>query len=121
LARAADNQILKEQRDTMDLNSIMKQAQEMQAKMAEIQQQLAAKTITGSAGGGMVNVTVNGRGEALSISIEDALLDAQEKEMLQDLVVAAVNDALRKAKDLGKDEMRQLTGGLNIPGLSNMF
>ncbi len=105
----------------MDLNNIMQQAQQMQAKMAEIQEQLANKTITGSAGGGMVNVTVNGRGDILSIAIEDALLSVEEKEMLQDLIVAATNDGLRKAKELGKQEMQQLTGGLNIPGLSNIF
>ncbi len=93
----------------------------MQAKMAEIQDQLAHKKITGSAGGGMVNVTVSGKGDVLAISIEDELLSAQEKEMLQDLVVAATNDGLRKAKELAKQEMQQLTGGLNIPGLSNMF
>lgn len=105
----------------MDLNSIMQQAQQMQAKMAEIQEQLANKSITGSAGGGMVNVTVNGRGDVLGVTIEDALLGSEEKEMLQDLIVAATNDGLRKAKELGKQEMQQLTGGLNIPGLSNLF
>jgi DNA-binding YbaB/EbfC family protein len=105
----------------MDLNNIMQQAQEMQAKMSQIQEQLANKTITGSAGGGMVNVTVNGRGDVLSVAIEDALISSEEKEMLQDLVVAATNDGLQKAKELSKQEMKQLTGGLNIPGLSNMF
>lgn len=105
----------------MDLNSIMQQAQQMQAKIAEIQKQLANKTITGSAGGGMVNVTVNGRGDILAIAIEEQLLSPQEKDMLQDLIVAATNDGLQKAKELGKQEMQQLTGGLNIPGLSNMF
>ena len=93
----------------------------MQAKMAEIQEQLAHKKITGSAGGGMVNVTVNGKGDILAVSIEDELLSIQEKEMLQDLVAAATNDGLRRAKELAKQEMQQLTGGLNIPGLSNMF
>ena len=93
----------------------------MQAKMAEIQQKLAQKSITGSAGGGMVNVTVNGQGELLSISIEEPLFVAEEKVMLQDLIVAATNDGLRKAKELGKEEMKQLTGGINIPGLSNIF
>ena len=93
----------------------------MQAKMNEIQEQLAGKTITGSAGGGMVNVTVNGRGDIISINIEEPLLNVDEKDMLQDLIVAATNDALRKAKELGKQEMQQLTGGLNIPGLSNLF
>lgn len=105
----------------MDINNIMQQAQHMQAKMAEIQQKLAQKSIIGSAGGGMVNVTVNGQGEVLSISIEEPLLAADEKIMLQDLIVAATNDGLRKAKELGKDEMKQLTGGINIPGLSNIF
>ena len=105
----------------MDLNSIMQQAQQMQAKMNEIQEQLAGKTITGSAGGGMVNVTVNGRGDIISINIEEPLLNVDEKDMLQDLIVAATNDGLRKAKELGKQEMQQLTGGLNIPGLSNLF
>ncbi len=105
----------------MDLNSIMQQAQQMQAKMNEIQEQLAKKTITGSAGGGMVNVTVNGRGDIISINIEEPLLNVEEKDMLQDLIVAATNDGLRKAKELGKQEMQQLTGGLNIPGLSNLF
>jgi len=93
----------------------------MQAKMADIQQQLSQKTITGSAGGGMVTVTVNGSGEVLSISIEKPLLTGDEHEMLRDLIVAATNDGLRKAKELSQQEMRQLTGGMNIPGLSNIF
>lgn len=105
----------------MDINSIMQQAQQMQSKMAEIQQQLASKKIVGTAGGGMVNVTVNGKGDVLSISIEETLLSKDEQEMLQDLIVAATNDGLRKAKELGKQEMQQLTGGMNIPGLSNIF
>jgi nucleoid-associated protein EbfC len=105
----------------MDINNIMQQAQQMQAKMAEIQEQLVNKRITGSAGGGMVSVTVNGRGDILTVSIEDELITAEEKDMLQDLIVAATNDGLTKAKELAKQEMQQLTGGLNIPGLSNMF
>ncbi len=105
----------------MDISNIMQQAQQMQAKVAEIQQKLAQKSIVGSAGGGMVNVTVNGQGEILSLSIEDPLIVADEKVMLQDLIVAATNDGLRKAKELGKEEMKQLTGGINIPGLSNIF
>ncbi len=104
----------------MDLNSIMEQARGMQEKMAKIQQDLAQKTITGSSGGGMVTVTVNGQGDVLSISIENAVIDPAEQEMLQDLIVAATNDGIRKAKELGKQEMAQLTGGLNIPGLSNL-
>jgi hypothetical protein len=105
----------------MDLNSIMQQAQQMQAKMGEIQRQLGQKTLTGNAGGGMVSVTVNGRGEVLGVTIEDPLLAVGEKEMLQDLIIAATNDGLRKAKELNNEEMKRLTGGITIPGLSNIF
>ena len=105
----------------MDLNSIMQQAKVMQEKMAKIQQDLAKKTITGSAGGGMVLITVNGQGEVLSVVLEKAIINAEEGQMLQDLIVAATNDALRKAKELSKQELAQLTGGLNLPGLSNFM
>ena len=104
----------------MDLSNIMEQAKTMQEKMAKIQQELAQKTITGSSGGGMVTVTVNGQGDVISISIVNAVIDPTESEMLQDLIVAATNDGIRKAKELSKQEMAQLTGGLNIPGLSNL-
>lgn len=93
----------------------------MQEKMAKIQQDLAKKSITGSAGGGMVSVTVNGQGDVLSVLVEKTVVDPQEIEMLQDLIVAATNDALRKAKELSKQELAQLTGGLNLPGLSNFM
>ncbi len=105
----------------MDMNSIMQQAKVMQEKMAKIQQDLSKKTITGSAGGGMVLITVNGQGEVLSAAIEKTVIDASEGDMLQDLIVAATNDALRKAKELSKQELAQLTGGLNLPGLSNFM
>jgi len=105
----------------MDLSNIMEQARGMQEKMAKIQQDLAQKTITGSSGGGMVLVTVNGQGDVISMSIEKAVIDPGESEMLQDLIVAASNDAIRKSKELSKQELGQLTGGLNIPGLSNLF
>lgn len=105
----------------MDMSSIMKQAQEMQQKMSKIQEDLAQKQITGTAGGGMVTVVANGRGEILSSKIEKELLVPDEAEMLQDLFVAAANDALRKAKELGNQEMGHLTGGMKIPGLNNMF
>ncbi len=93
----------------------------MQEKMARIQEDLAKKTITGSAGGGMVQVIANGQGDILSVSIEKIVIDPQEVEMLQDLVAAATNDAIRKAKELSKQELGQLTGGLNIPGLTNFM
>ncbi len=105
----------------MDLNNIMQQAKVMQEKMAKIQEDLAKKTITGSAGGGMVLVTVNGQGDVRSIAIEQAVIDPNEVEMLQDLIVAATNDAMRKAKELSKQELGHLTGGLNIPGLTNFL
>lgn len=105
----------------MDMHSIMQQAKAMQEKMVKIQQDLAKKTITGSAGGGMVVITVNGQGELISAAIEKAIIDASEVEMLQDLIVAATNDALRKANELNKQEMAQLTGGLNLPGLANLL
>ncbi|SHI12250.1 YbaB/EbfC family nucleoid-associated protein [Desulfofustis glycolicus] len=105
----------------MDLSSIMQQARDMQAKMAKIQEELASKVVTGSAGGGMVNVEVTGKGELISISIEPELIDPAERVMLQDLVAAAVNDALRSARDLAKQEMTSLTGGIQIPGVTNMF
>ena len=105
----------------MDINSIMQQAREMQEKMAKVQNELASKTVTGNAGGGMVTVQATGKGEILSISIEDEVIDRSEKELLQDLVGGAVNDALRKARELAKSEMAGLAGGLQIPGLTNMF
>jgi DNA-binding YbaB/EbfC family protein len=105
----------------MDMNSIMQQAQQFQQNMARIQEELGRKQVTGSAGGGMVTVTANGQCEILSVVIERAIIVDKEADMLQDLIVAATNDALRKAKDLAKNEMGRLTGGLNLPGLSNMF
>ncbi len=105
----------------MDLNSIMQQAREMHEKMAKIQNDLAGKTITGSAGGGMVTADATGKGDIIAIKIERELIDPAEQDMLQDLVAAAVNDALRKARDLAKQEMSRLTGGIQIPGVTNMF
>lgn len=105
----------------MDITSIMQQAREMQEKMAKVQDELGSKTVTGSAGGGMVTVQATGKGEILTISIEDEAIDRSEKELLQDLVGGAVNDALRKARELAKSEMAGLAGGMQIPGLTNMF
>jgi hypothetical protein len=105
----------------MDVNSIMQQAQQMQAKLIRIQQELAQKAVQGSAGGGMVTVTVNGRGEVLAIAIEQELITPNEAGMLQDLIVAAVNDGLRRAKEISRQEMGKLTGGMNIPGISDIF
>jgi DNA-binding YbaB/EbfC family protein len=105
----------------MDFSNIMQQAKAMQEKMAKIQEDLRRKTITGSAGGGMVEVQVNGQGDILNIKIEKSIIDPAEAKMLQDLIVSATNDALRRAKDLSKQELAQLTGGLNLPDLANFF
>lgn len=105
----------------MDVTSIMQQAQQMQAKLIQIQQDLAQKTVQGSAGGGMVTVKVNGRGEVLAITIEKEMISPNEGGMLQDLLVSAVNDGLRRAKEVSRQEMGKLTGGMNIPGISDIF
>jgi DNA-binding YbaB/EbfC family protein len=101
----------------MNINELMKQAQQFQEKLATVQNDLGSQQVTGSAGAGMVTATLNGRGELLSLTIEQAIVQPENTGMLQDLVVAAVNDGLNKAKELGKSEMTRLTGGLNIPGL----
>lgn len=105
----------------MDINQVMQQAQNFQKRMAEIQHELAGKQLTSSVGGGMVTVTVNGKSELLSIAIEREVINPEEQALLQDLIVAGVNDAMRQAREAMQAEMRQLTGGFNIPGLSGMF
>ena len=101
-----------------NIGNIMKQAQKMQAQIAKVQEELADKTVEAAAGGGMVFVVVNGKQEILSIKIEPEVIDAQDKEMLQDLVVAAVNEGLRKSQEMVAEEMKKITGGLQIPGLT---
>ena len=110
-----------DKRNTMDISSLMQQAKQMQEKMASLQETLKDKTATGSAGGGMVTVTANGHSEILAVEIEQDIISKDEKEMLQDLITAATNDALRKVKEISKEEMSKLTGGMNIPGVSNLF
>jgi DNA-binding YbaB/EbfC family protein len=95
----------------------MKQAQQMQAKMMRLQEELAAKTVEASSGGGMVTAVVNGKFELVSLKIEKNVVNADDIEMLQDLIAAAVNEAVRKAQDMAKEEMAKITGGLSIPGL----
>jgi len=96
----------------------LQQVKALQEKMAKIQADLALRTIEGSAGGGMVVVTVNGRQEVLNIRIDPQVVDPEDVEMLQDLIAAAVNDGLRKAQEMASSEMGKLAGGLNIPGLN---
>jgi len=99
------------------MGNLLKQAQDMQARMAKIQEELANKTVEGSAGGGMVQVTVNGQFNLTAVKIEASVINAAEKDMLEDLILAAVNDGVRKARDLVSSEMSKITGGLKIPGL----
>ena len=99
----------------------MQQAKAMQDKMAKVQEDLGKKVISGSAGGGMVQVQVSGQGDVISIDIEKMVINPEETEMLQDLIVAATNDALGRAKELSKQELGQLTGGLNLPDLTNFL
>ena len=101
----------------MDFSSLMKQAQDFQQKMGQVQEELAKKTITSEVGGGMVKVTVNGKQELLAIQIEKEVINPDDANMLQDLIVAAVNDAMRKAREMIQAEMGSLTGGIKIPGL----
>ncbi len=95
----------------------MKQAQKMQKKMLEAQKDLATKTVEASSGGGMVKVVANGAQKIESIVLEKEVVDPEDVEMLQDLVLSAVNDALKKSQEMVSTEMGKLTGGMNIPGL----
>ncbi len=104
-----------------NMGQIMKQAQKFQTKMAKLQEELSDKTVEASAGGGMVTVVANGGQDVLSISIDPEVVDPDDIEMLQDLIMAAVNDALNKAKAMMNEEMGQLTKGMNIPGMPGMM
>jgi DNA-binding YbaB/EbfC family protein len=100
-----------------NMSNIMKQAQAMQEQMAKVQEQAAAKTVSGTAGGGIVTVTANGAMQIVSVAMDPEVVKSGDVEMLQDLVVAASNDALRKAHEMMAEEMKAVTGGLKIPGL----
>ena len=99
------------------LAQIMKQAQMMQQKMAKLQEDAAQKTAEATVGGGMVTAVVNGKNQLLSLTIKKEAVDPEDVEMLQDLVVAAVNEALTKVQGELSEQMGKITGGLNIPGL----
>ena len=98
-----------------NLGQMMKQAQEMQAKMAEMQNQLASAEMTGDAGGGMVQVTMNGKGEMTAVKIDPGLIVPDDAEVLEDLIVAAAKDAKSKVEAYVAEEMQKLTGGLQLP------
>ncbi len=99
------------------MGNIMKEAQKLQSKMLKLQEELAEKTVESTAGGGMIKVVANGKQQIVSIEIEKEVVDPDDVEMLQDLVVAAVNEALTQSQEMVSGEMGKLTGGLSIPGL----
>ena len=104
-----------------NIASLMKQAQEMQGRMTEIQESLGRLRVEGSAGGGMITVEANGQQKILAVRIEQSLLESDDREMLEDLVVAATNQALEKARETAAQEMSKLTGEINIPGLNEVL
>ena len=101
----------------MNMNNLMKQAQQMQKRMIDIQEELATRTVEATVGGGMVTAVVNGQQELMSLTISPEVVDPDDIEMLEDLIVAAVNEARHQAQELMTQEMSKLTGGVKIPGL----
>ncbi len=100
-----------------NMNSMIRQAQKMQEEMLKAQEELGEKTVDASVGGGVVTVTANGKKELVSIEIKPEAVDPDDVEMLQDLIVSAVNEAMRKADEMAANSMSRITGGMNIPGL----
>jgi nucleoid-associated protein EbfC len=101
----------------MDINKMMKQVQQMQADMARMQEELANETVEASAGGGMVTVTATGSGEIKAITIAPEAIDPDDPELLADMILGAVNEALRSANDLAQSRLGGMAGGLGLPGL----
>jgi DNA-binding YbaB/EbfC family protein len=101
----------------MGMGNLQRMAQQMQQEMLRIQTELEAATVSGTAGGGVVSATVTGKQELVSLTIDPSAVDPADVEMLQDLVVAAVNDALRASRDLAEQKMSAVTGGLRLPGM----
>jgi DNA-binding YbaB/EbfC family protein len=100
-----------------NMGNLMKQAQALQERLAKVQEEAAAKTVQGSAGGGMVTVTANGAMQIVGVKIDPEVLKGGDADMLQDLIVAAAGEAHRRAKEMMAEEMKSVTGGMNIPGL----
>ncbi len=100
------------------LGNIVKQAQELQERLGQIQEQAAGRTVEATAGGGMVAAIVSGRLEVVKLRIDPEVLKSGDVEMLQDLIIAAVNQAVRAAQEMMAEEMKKVTGGLKIPGLT---
>lgn len=100
-----------------NMNNLMKQAKKMQEQMMKMQEELDEKTVEASAGGGVVTVKVNGKKEIIEIKIDPSVVDPEDVEMLEDLVMAATNEALRQADEMMQDEMGKITGGMGLPGM----
>ncbi len=100
------------------MNNMLKQAQKLQSKIFKLQEELADRTVETTVGGGMVKAVANGKQELVSIKIEPEVVDPNDVQMLEDLIVAAVSDALKKAQEMVTEEMTKLTGGFNIPGIT---
>jgi len=106
---------------TPNMGNILKQAQQFQSKMAKLQEELGEKTVEATSGGGMVTVVANGKQEIVSIRIEPEVVDPEDVDMLQDLIQAAVNDALTRAKEMVNEEMSKLTSGMNLPNIPGLM
>jgi hypothetical protein len=102
------------------LGNMLREAQKLQAEMQRLQEEAKSKTVEATAGGGMVTVRASGAGEIVSIKIEKDVVNAEDVEMLEDLVLAACNEALRRAREMVNEEMSKLTGGLKLPGLGGL-
>jgi DNA-binding YbaB/EbfC family protein len=100
-----------------NMNNLVKQAKKIQEKITKIQEEAGNKTIEASSGGGMVSVVVNGKNEIVSLKIEQEVVNPEDVDMLQDLIIAAVNEGMRKAQEMVAAEMAQVTGGFNLPGM----
>jgi nucleoid-associated protein EbfC len=101
----------------VNMGNMMKQAQKMQAKMAKVQEDLKNEVVEASAGGGMVKVSITGDMQVTSVTIDPSAIDPDDAEMLQDIVLAAVNEAIRSAQELAASRLGEVTGGMNLPGL----
>lgn len=104
-----------------NMNALLKQAQKIQSQLSKLQEELEQKTVEASSGGGMVTVMVNGKQEVLSIKIDPEVVNTDDIEMLQDLIIAAVNEGLSRAKEMINDEMGKLTQGLGLPNIPGLF
>ena len=105
----------------MDFLNLMKQAKKIESKLGEVQKELSTKRVEATTGGGMITVVADGQQYIVSLKIDSKIFDRENKEMMEDLIVAAVNEAKRKSQEIAAEEMKRLTGGLNVQGLLNQF